>query len=121
MDRLIKSSDESGKSNSISYDAMDRPASITDALGHNQHSDHDNNGYLTGIVDGTGKLWKFDYDAEGVLDTENPPGGQSYHYQKDRRGYITGITDPLGVQTKISPGFHKPITEITDQAGRKTC
>jgi|GEM_PF-697123 len=120
MDRLVKSTDETGKTNSIEYDAMGRPQSITDALGNNQQFQYDSNGWLTGIVDRTGQEWQFGYDAEGVLEKEALPAGQEYIYQKDLRGYITSITDPLGKKISIARDYLGRVTALIDQLGLKT-
>ncbi|KJS02307.1 MAG: hypothetical protein VR68_03225 [Peptococcaceae bacterium BRH_c4a] len=111
VDNLIGRRDAIGNNIlNISYDSLNNPLAVTDALGRTVNSQYDILNRLTAVTDPLGRVTRFNYDdLNRLVSTADPAGGQAKQ-TFDTDGNRISLTDPNNNQT----GF------TFDRAGRIT-
>ncbi|MGJ5816748.1 RHS repeat-associated core domain-containing protein [Paludibaculum fermentans] len=83
----------------ISYDAMNRPAQMTDSrTGATITHAYDKSGRLAAITDAEGGVTRYERDANGAITSITGPGGAITRLAYDARGLRTRLDLPNGVK-----------------------
>ncbi|WP_017973817.1 DUF6531 domain-containing protein [Actinopolyspora halophila] len=92
------------------YDALDRPVSVTDPLGNTREIEYDEAGNVTARIDELDNVTRYDYDEKNRLLSVTDPRGAVTEYEYDVAGNRTATISPLGTKR----------TWTYDADGRKT-
>jgi YD repeat-containing protein len=82
------------------YDALNRPVVVEDALGHKTYTRYNALGYRTVVTDANGAVTRYSYDGlNRLIGVQYPDSSVQYSY--DALGRRTAMTDTLGVTTYV--------------------
>ncbi|KJS02036.1 MAG: hypothetical protein VR68_03985, partial [Peptococcaceae bacterium BRH_c4a] len=102
---------------SITYDAVNNPLTVTDALGRTVSSQYDILNRLTRITDPAGRITRFDYDdLNRLVTTTDALNGQA-RQSFDSAGKRTALTDPNSNQAAYSYDRAGRLTSSTSASG----
>jgi RHS repeat-associated protein len=96
----VTTTDNTGDSTTLLFNAYGEPTVEQDALGQITHNYDDANGHLTRTVEPDGTVYTFTYDSRGNLLGETDPRGDTVTLTYDARNNLTGYTDPNGNTTR---------------------
>lgn len=79
---------------------------------------YDANGNIRELVDGEGKIWKYEYDALGNLTRALDPLNNQWLYIYDGHGNRVTATDPNGLVTRFTYDATDRLLTVTDPRGK---
>jgi RHS repeat-associated protein len=101
-------------------DAQERPAKVTDPLGHETKYAYDANGNLESIADPNGHKTKYAYNADDEQTKVEEPNGATTETGYDGAGQVTSQTDGNKHTTKYVRNALEQVVELVDPLSRKT-
>ncbi|MBI1748532.1 MAG: RHS repeat protein, partial [Acidobacteria bacterium] len=114
------STDPSGNTTTIVYDARGNPTAITDSLGNQTSLTYDTRGLPITVRDSQGNLTSFSYDTRGNVITLSDSLGQATRYEYDLSGNIIRIIDSEGRAKTLAYDPINRATSVADAAGNVT-
>mgnify|MGYP001558450080 CR=1 FL=1 len=116
---LTRVIDAGGGQTDITYDALNNPTSIVDAL--NYLTTYGYNGtLLTSVTNALNEVTSYTYTPDGLLGSVTDPLGNTASYTYDSHGQRTSMTDSLGNTWTYSydPQGLGRLVDTTDPSGR---
>ncbi len=114
---LTNIEDAKGNSTEITYDSLNNPTEVVDALNHPTTYEYDGK-LLTRTTDALGKVITYTYTEEGYLQSITNPLTQNTTYAYDEFGQRTAITNSLGITTTYEYDDLGRVINTTDALGR---
>ncbi len=116
---LTNIEDAAGNQTEITYDSINNPTEVVDALDHVTTYDYDGK-LLTHTTDALGEVITYTYTDEGYLQSITNPLTQTTTYSYDEFGQRTSITNTLGIATTYEFDDLGRVINTTDALGRVT-
>jgi YD repeat-containing protein len=90
--------DRNGNTTSLTYDAMNRLVTVTDAAGRHLYFTYQNNSsyLITAVTSDFGISLQYVYDSQGRLTQVTRPDSTQLNFQYDNNSLITAVTDMNG-------------------------
>ncbi|MDR0181436.1 T6SS effector amidase Tae4 family protein [Lysobacter arvi] len=79
---------------------------------------YDTNGNIGQLIDGEGKVWKYEYDSLGNLTRTIDPLGHEWTYTYDAHGNRLSATDPNGLTSQFAYDKTDRLRSLTDPRGK---
>lgn len=89
-----------------------------DPLGGEVTIEYDEHGNPLTVQDETGGLWRWTYDAHGLVRSAQDPSGATTYYERDANGTLIAQVDPLGRRWQLAYDQWGNLESLTDPAGR---
>jgi RHS repeat-associated protein len=119
--RIVKQTDALNKSVLVSYDTPGKGATrVTDPLGKQADFYFDSYQRTTYAVDGSGRVVRNIYDANGNLDKVVDPAGNEWDFTFNASGDLTATSDPVGNPSSITYNAQHLPTTVKDGRGFDT-
>jgi RHS repeat-associated protein len=112
--------ESSTTSSSVTYDALGRPGTITDARGKVWNLTYTPAGDLHSIVDPLSRTTLFEYDSLGRRTRTTDPIGRVTEITYDVRGRVKRVLYPDGTSSSIDYDRAGRPSKLTDPRGRST-
>ncbi len=90
---LTSTTDKEGKTAGTTYDALNRPILVTDAMGHETRYAYDARGNLVSLTDANGNTTRFTHDRNNRQTSETRPMGEITSYAYDGVGSLVRKVD----------------------------
>ncbi|MEV4318828.1 putative adhesin [Actinocrispum sp. NPDC049592] len=102
------------------YDALNRPVTVTDPLGKISKTDYDANGNVIAVTSPVGAVTKSEYDKNNRTTATVDARGKRWVSTLDALGRRTSQTTPLGRKTTYGYNADGELTSTVDPAGKTT-
>lgn len=119
MDRVTATIDRLGRKMTYEWDNMNRLKRITDAMGSTTSLGYDSRGWVNRHEYG-GRVWRIEYDDEGLPVKMISPRGRATQMAYDRQGRPMAITNPLQETIRYKRNSNGYIVSEIDAMGRAT-
>jgi len=111
--RMQSVTDARNNTSSVSYDALDQLTQQQNPMSQSIGYTYDAKGNLTQVTDPKGNIHTFAYNSRNDASTEKDPLGQAETYQYDAQRNLTQATDRKGQATKYTYDGLNRLTQVT--------
>ncbi|MDX2218805.1 MAG: transglutaminase domain-containing protein [Burkholderiales bacterium] len=117
---VTQETDPAGGITRTTYNALKKPATVTDALGRVTQYGYDARGHLTSTTHPDGKVERKTYDADGNLTEETDRDGRTTVHTYDLLKRLTKTTYPDGRFIENTYDAGGRLTQVKDERGNTT-